>query len=182
MIKFSFKLAKLPRCCCPRKLFLEIRHCATTRPTHALIQSSTRSSFSDSQQEWFWWRMISGFKYSSFLQLSYFFLQQLSDWFAHMFATKILLLLSKCISIGHAGFNYSDYIWTFGSIYLFFKFSEVQTKDNFYIKTQRKLWVIVQIENCHSNVVIQVGFLEYWTSWRLNTIKAFKILKTFAHF
>jgi hypothetical protein len=56
-----------------------------------------------------------------------------------MFATKILLLLSKCISINHAGFNYSDYIWTFGSINLFFKFSEVQTKDNFNIETQRKL-------------------------------------------
>ncbi len=136
MIKHSFKLAKRPRCCCPRKLFLEIRNCATFRPTHVSIQSS---SFSESQPEWFWWRMISGFKYSSFLHLSYFFLQQLSDWFAHMFATKILLLLSKCISINHAGFNYSDYIGTFGSIYLFFKFSEVQTRDNFNIETQRKL-------------------------------------------
>jgi hypothetical protein len=56
-----------------------------------------------------------------------------------MFARKILLLLSKCISIDHAGFNYSDYIWTFGSIYLSFKFSEVQTRDNFNIETQRKL-------------------------------------------
>ncbi len=167
MIKLSFKLAKRPRCCCPRKSFLEIRNCATTRPTHASIQSSS-SSFQIRNRNYFdgeWYQASNiprfctspiSFCNNCPIDMHTCLQEKFCFFFQNAFQLTMLVLITAII-FGHL----VQFIYLLNSL-------KYKRETILILKHKENLWIILQMENYHTNVVIQVGFLEYRTSWRLN--------------